>query len=166
MTPSLLRRVLVIALFAMTACAAETETTAMTNETIVTTNGLALDGFDPVSYLDGTPMRGLAAHELSWAGARWRFARAENQARFSRSPESFAPQYGGHCALAMSLGQEAPGSTSAWSIDDGKLYLHNSAVTAFLFKYLPGRMRAADQRWSARQAQSNVQEATDGKASL
>ena len=159
-------RLNVCAALALTACAAAHEETPMKNATIVATDGLAIDGFDPVSYLAGSPVLGRAEYELNWSGVRWRFASADNRARFEQAPDRYAPQYGGHCALAMSLGEVAPSSPTAWSIEKGKLYFHNSAITAFLFKYLPGRLRAADQRWSAFESQTTNPEAKHGKESL
>jgi len=127
---------------------------------------IAIRGHDPVSYSDGTPRPGSPALELEWSGRTWRFATPLNRERFAREPERYAPQYGGHCALAMSLGQVAPGSPSAWSLEHGKLYFHNSAVTAFLFKYLPGRLAAADARWSALTHPRHDGETSDGTTSL
>jgi len=134
--------------------------------TFIARDGVAIDGNDPVSYLDGAPQQGSAQYALHWAGLQWRFASAENRARFEQQPQQFVPQYGGHCSLAMSLGQIAPGSPSSWTIHGGKLYFHNSAITAFLFKYLPGRLRAADQRWAALANPQLESEVVDGQASL
>ena len=66
-------------------------------------------------------MRGLAEFEQTWNGARYRFASAANRDRFANSPESFAPQYGGFCAFAVSRGYTADIDPAAWSIVDGKL---------------------------------------------
>lgn len=93
----------------------------------VTPDGIAIDGFDTVAYftqdeaVEGDPS---FAHE--WSGATWLFANAENRDLFIADPEAYAPQFGGWCAYALSVGEYAaevePGT--AWSIVDGKLYLN------------------------------------------
>lgn len=67
--------------------------------------GLALRGYDPVSYTQGTqPKVGLAAHFALWDGALWLFASAENRAAFLERPEFFSPQYGGFCSVCLAEG--------------------------------------------------------------
>lgn len=169
MTTNTLICLTVLGAFSLAACASDaTKESAVNTSKTSASDTLALDGNDPLSYREGAPQQGRADLELTWQGQRYRFASADNRARFERDPERHAPQYGGHCSLAMSLGEVAPASPTSWSVDDGKLYFHNSAITAFLFKYLPGRTRAADQRWStlSSTASTTATEATDGKASL
>lgn len=137
-----------------------------TPSSIASSNGLAIGGYDPVSYFDGAPRQGHPDHEVLHGGVRWRFSSAANQQRFEHAPSMFVPQYGGHCSLAMSLGNVSPGSPQSWTMADGKLYFHNSALTAFLFKYLPGRLQAATQRWSTMIHSNSVSEATHGKAGI
>jgi hypothetical protein len=50
-------------------------------------SGVALDGFDPVSYFLGEgPKPGLTEYELVWSGIAWRFASAANREAFQRDP--------------------------------------------------------------------------------
>jgi hypothetical protein len=60
-------------------------------------------------------------------GATWRFASAENLARFRSDPARYAPQFGGYCAWAVSQHYLAPGDPDYWRIVDGKLYLNANA---------------------------------------
>ena len=89
--------------------------------------GVAINGYDPVAYFtDGKPVEGTDMHSLSWKGATWYFASAENKEIFEAMPEKYAPQYGGYCAYAVSYGSTATTAPEAWSIVDGKLYLNYS----------------------------------------
>ena len=59
-------------------------------------------------------------------GATWRFASAKNRDAFAAMPAKYAPQYGGYCAWAVSLGYTASTDPEAWKVVDGKLYLNYS----------------------------------------
>src|ERR687897_3752699 len=68
-------------------------------------SGVALDGFDPVSYFLGNgPKPGLPEHELVWGGVAWRFASAANREAFRRDPDAYAPRFGGYDAEAGGAG--------------------------------------------------------------
>ncbi len=91
----------------------------------VSEEGLAIGGYDAVSYFsDGGPIAGSAAFEYRWNGALWRFASADARDRFVADPAAFAPQFGGYCAWAVSQNYIAPGDPKVWRIVDGRLYLN------------------------------------------
>lgn len=111
--------------------------------------GAAINGYDPVAYFtQGAPVRGQEEHSLTWNGATWRFASAENLRLFQDSPESYAPQYGGYCSYAVSEGYTAKTDPDAWTIHNGRLYLNYSLrVRDIWSRDIPGRIRAADANW-------------------
>jgi YHS domain-containing protein len=79
-----------------------------------TSSGVALKGYDPVAYLkNGAPAKGRADISLDWGGAKWYFATADNKEAFAKSPEAYAPQFGGFCAFAVSKGVTADSSPAA-----------------------------------------------------
>ncbi len=85
--------------------------------------GLAMDGYDPVSYfLDGGPRKGVAEVELSWEGAVWRFANAGNRSAFLAHPRRYAPRVGGYDPVFMSKGLLAAGDPLIYILDDDRLY--------------------------------------------
>ncbi len=87
--------------------------------------GLALRGFDPVSYSQGTePKVGLAAHFALWDGALWLFSTAENRTAFLAQPGFYAPQYGGFCSICMAEGK-------AVFPDPSQFIYQNNKVTLF-----------------------------------
>jgi YHS domain-containing protein len=92
---------------------------------------IAIQGYDTVAYFTlGQPTKGQANFEYSWHGARWLFASAEHRDLFSRNPETFAPRFGGFCALAMANGVRVTPDPEAWIIVDGRLYLNAGKLTA------------------------------------
>ncbi len=139
---------LVAVLLAFGACSQAPGEPQARTPSIMAHGGVALDGYDPVSYFDGKPRRGEEAYRVESLGVTWVFADQRHLDRFQAAPEAFVPQYGGHCALAMSLNEVAEGSPESWSIIDGKLYFHNSGLTSWLFSIIPGRIGAADENWA------------------
>jgi YHS domain-containing protein len=111
--------------------------------------GLAIEGTDPVAYFtEGRPVAGASDFEHVWMGAVWRFASAENLARFQADPERYAPQYGGWCAWAVAQGYTAKIDPEAWRIEDGRLYLNYSkAVQARWAQDIRGNIAKADRNW-------------------
>lgn len=121
------RRTFVMATLAAPAAATlATPAFAMTPE-VFAVDGLAIRGYDPVAYFkEQTDVLGSADHAITWKGAEWRFANAENLADFEADPERWAPQYGGYCAFAVAKGYTAKTEANAWSIHNDKLYLNFS----------------------------------------
>jgi YHS domain-containing protein len=109
----------------------------------------AVGGYDPVAYFDeGKPVAGKSAFTYSWKGATWRFASAKNRDAFKANPETYAPQYGGHCAWAVSQGYTAKGDPKVWKIVGGKLYLnYNAQVQKNWEKDTAGNITKADGNW-------------------
>ena len=88
-------------------------------------NGLALRGYDPVSYFDGTPpQRGSASYVASYNGMTFRFATAQNRDKFAASPASYAPQFGGFCETGVMLAKKLDGDPLVYRVADGKLYVY------------------------------------------
>ena len=110
---------------------------------------LALDGYDVVAYFRaGKPTKGSPAHSVAWNGATWHFSTPENKAAFEADPQSFAPQYGGYCAWAVSQDYTAKGDPLAWRIVEGKLYVnYNDSVQKTWEKDIPGRIAKGDRNW-------------------
>lgn len=106
-------------------------------------------GYDTVSYFQtGQPTKGSSDYTAEYQGATWRFANADNLARFKDNPERYAPAYGGYCAWAVSQGYLAKGDPEHWSIRDERLYLnYNQAVQDRWLKDTDGFIRQANVNW-------------------
>jgi YHS domain-containing protein len=114
-----------------------------------TEHGLAVKGYDPVSYFTmGKPTPGLAQFSTTYKGATYRFASAENRQRFIAAPEKFVPQYGGYCAFAIALNQIADIDPDEWAIVDNKLYLNNNLISQTLWSFdKTGNIARGDHNW-------------------
>lgn len=90
-----------------------------------TTTGLAMRGYDPVSYFtNGAPARGNWKITAQHNDATYRFASEENKAKFMKNPAAYAPAYGGYCAFGTAMGYKFDGDPNVWKIVDKKLYLN------------------------------------------
>lgn len=127
-------------------------TSALASESPVYTGLLSntgAGGYDTVSYFEsGQPTKGSSEYTTQYQGATWRFANAENLARFKENPERFAPVYGGYCAWAVSQGYLAKGDPKHWSIREGRLYLnYNQSIQDQWLEDPGGFILQADAKW-------------------
>lgn len=87
-------------------------------------NGLAIEGYDPVSYFKNNPEKGKSSLSYLYEGVTYHFANAANLAAFKQNPAVYEPQYGGWCAYAMgSIGEKVEVDPETYKIINGKLYL-------------------------------------------
>jgi len=109
----------------------------------------AISGYDPVAYFkEGRGVKGSKAFTTKWNDATWYFSSKQNLDSFVKSPQKFAPQYGGYCAYGMSDGHKAPTDPAAWTIVNGKLYLNYSLkVKEYWNKEQQERIKKADDYW-------------------
>ena len=118
-------------------------------EVNATSTGLALRGYDAVSYFkDGKPRAGDFNIVVEHEGAIYRFANEENKTAFMAEPAKYAPQYGGYCAFGAAIGKKFDGDPDVWKIVDNKLYLNLAPKVAELWGAdIPGKIKAADGKW-------------------
>lgn len=111
--------------------------------------GIAIKGFDPVSYFTvGKPTKGKAEFTSKHKGATWRFASAENKALFDANPAKYEPAYGGYCAYGVAQGYLVKIEGDSWAIRDGKLFLnYNRSVQKTWSKKPNTYIRTADKKW-------------------
>jgi len=123
---------------------------AAAGSSVFTSWGKAIRGYDPVAYFtEGKPVEGKSEFTHKWMGATWRFASAANRDKFAAMPDKYAPQYGGHCAWAVSQGYTASTVPEAWKIVDGKLYLNYSKGVQAQWEAggIPRLIQAGDTNW-------------------
>lgn len=116
---------------------------------VQTNSGLALRGYDPVSYFKGpAPLKGSPERVSSWMGVTYRFASAENQKAFEANPAQYVPLYGGYCGYAASLNALAPGDPLQYLVHDNKLILQkNAEVKAEFEKATAENYQKANTNW-------------------
>ena len=85
-------------------------------------DGTAAQGYDVVSFFNGSPKKGNEAYASTYNDAKYLFASLEDKEKFEKSPESYTPEYGGFCAIAMSEDKQLDPNPKSWEVRDGKLY--------------------------------------------
>ncbi len=111
--------------------------------------GLALNGYDPVSYTQGDkPVLGNPDFFTLWDGALWLFSKAANRDEFLRNPSRFSPQYGGFSSAEILDGGTNSGKPTIFSIINNKLYLFDSEHHISEWKAKSSDfVEKADNRW-------------------
>lgn len=121
----------------------------VSNGTTLTGHPLGLHGIDPVSMFKAeAPVIGDAVYTSAVDGVDYYFASVTAQQAFDADPARFLPQYGGFCALGVSLGKKLDGDVRYADIVDGKLYLFVNA--AIFEKYMANKdavLAKAAEQW-------------------
>lgn len=108
-------------------------------------------GYDVVAYFtDHKPTPGSNDFTFSWQGATWKFASAAHRDLFAKTPEKFAPQYGGFCAWAVSRNYTADTDPEAFTVANDRLFLNYSKkVQAMWEPERDANIAKADGNWPA-----------------
>jgi YHS domain-containing protein len=112
-------------------------------------NGVALEGYDPVSYfVDGKPAKGDPMIEATYNGALYHFVSQSHRATFESDPAKYVPAYGGYCGYAASIGKVRPADPRLWSVVDGRLIIqHTKGAVELWEKDIAGNKAKADRLW-------------------
>lgn len=87
-------------------------------------DGLALEGFDPVSYFPeggGDSKEGEKDITATHREATYRFATEKHRELFDANPERYVPAYGGWCAYAIADGEKVEVDPEAFIIQNDRL---------------------------------------------
>jgi YHS domain-containing protein len=113
-------------------------------------SGVALYGFDPVSYFLGEgPKPGVAEYEAVWSGVAWRFASAANREAFLHDPETYAPRFGGYDASAVAQGLTVKANPWLSVVRPDGLYLFRSDHGRARFVADQSLAGKAEERWAS-----------------
>lgn len=117
----------------------------------VDASGLALGGYDPVSYFDGgKPLLGDPAIARTYQGVTYRFASNEHKSTFEKDPMKYVPAFGGFCGYAASINKVSPVDPLIYQIINGRLVLQHTQRAYELFnKDAEASYHAADRNWPA-----------------
>ena len=111
-------------------------------------DGVALKGYDVISYLEKTDEKGSTVHSASFGGVTWWFASAEHRRIFIADPARFVPEYGGFCAYSVGRGAAATANPRVYSVTEGKLYLFfDVAVKTVWEQEQSGSIANAERNW-------------------
>lgn len=132
------------------AMAASSLAFAVDNNINVTTNDVAIHGYDPVSYFtEGKATKGKEMYSATYEGAIYKFSSKSNRDQFKSNPDKYAPQFGGYCAMGVVLNQKLDVDPNAWYIADNKLYLNlNKTVQKKWMEDVSGNIDTADRTWN------------------
>ncbi|MEO0370543.1 MAG: YHS domain-containing (seleno)protein [Pseudomonadota bacterium] len=110
---------------------------------------IAISGYDAVAYHTvGEPTKGSADFKFEHEGVTWKFASAENMAKFQADPAKYAPAYGGWCAVGTGKAKKIPTQPHLFKVVDGQLYLNSSEGAHDLFlKDEAERINLAEGNW-------------------
>ena len=112
--------------------------------------GLAINGFDPVSYrLGSKPIAGRAEYELIQNRFVWRFASKANLEAFRDAPQVYAPAFGGFDPTGVANGVAVESDPSQFAVIGSRLYLFRSAENRQRFLREAGLLAQAESRWNA-----------------
>ncbi|MGV3649780.1 MAG: YHS domain-containing (seleno)protein [Devosia sp.] len=111
--------------------------------------GVAASGYDPVSYfVEPEPQRGRPEFEARWQEVTWYFASAANRDVFLRTPEIYAPQFGGHATMSLARGYLAEGDPRIFVRYRLKLYFFYSVGNREAFLLAPdAAIASAEASW-------------------
>ena len=115
-------------------------------------DGIALQGYDAISYFDRKPKKGSSANSLMHKGVKYLFNSPKNLKTFNVNPEKYTPSYGGWCAYALGArGELVNVNPETYKIIDGKLYLfYNAYFNNTLKKWNMNEeelLKEANQNW-------------------
>ncbi|XDD47623.1 YHS domain-containing (seleno)protein [Leptospira sp. WS39.C2] len=112
----------------------ESQTTNVSNELrkkhfLLNRLGVALDGYDPVSYFSNQPTKGKSEVSSTYKGITYYFTSNENRVKFEKNPDNFEPEYGGWCAYAMGEdGSKVEVDPKRFKIINGKINLFYNGI--------------------------------------
>ena len=111
-------------------------------------DGIALQGYDVVSYSGEHAEKGKKEFSTEYGGTMWWFVTAEHRDLFTRAPDRYVPAYGGFCAYSVAKGYPATADPRVFTIDGGKLYLFfDKAVRAVWDQDRTRLVGKADHNW-------------------
>jgi YHS domain-containing protein len=118
-------------------------------------DGVGIHGYDPVAYItEGKAVKGDPQYQSSFGGATYYFKSSANKAAFDKEPANYAPQYGGYCAMAMTMGKLEDIDPNQFLVHDKKLLLQRNEKAHMMFAKDPeGNHKKADENWAKLQAQ-------------
>lgn len=114
--------------------------------------GVGLSGYDPVAFFtESKPVKGspqYQSHYANYGEATYYFTSADHKSLFDQNPEKYAPQYGGYCATAMSMGKVEEIKVDSFVVHNNRLLMQRNNMAKMVFLKDPeGRLAAADKNW-------------------
>src|SRR4051812_38028092 len=108
-------------LFVLSGATRATRAAEMVKNLNLDKDGVALKGYDPVSYF-GTdkPSPGDPKITTQYQGVTYRFASDENRNKFVAEPTKYLPEYGGWCAKAVADKKKVDIDPLSYKVTNGR----------------------------------------------
>jgi YHS domain-containing protein len=112
-------------------------------------DGLVLHGYDPVAYFaSNAAVQGNPKYKAAYKGATYYFVSDNHRKLFKKDPARYAPQYGGYCAMAVSMGQLEDADPKMFVVHRDKLLVQRNEKAHKMFMSDPDMFHEkADQQW-------------------
>ena len=112
----------------------------------VDAQGVGAHGYDPVAFFtQEKAIKGDPRWQSTYVGATYYFQSSADREEFERAPAKYAPQYGGYCAMAMTMGKLEDVDPVYFVVHDDKLLLQRNEKAHMMFaKDVEGNHRKAD----------------------
>ena len=116
----------------------------------VDVQGVGAHGYDAVAFFtQGKAIKGDPQWQSTFGGATYYFQSSADREEFERAPVKYAPQYGGYCAMAMTMGKLEDVDPTYFVVHDYELLLQRNEKAHVMFsKDVKGNHRKADENWS------------------
>ena len=123
----------------------------------VDSQGIGAHGYDPVAFFtEGNANNGDPQWQSTYGGATYYFQSRSNRDMFDKDPHKYAPQYGGYCAMAMTMGRPEDVDPNYFVVHDDKLLLQRNEKAHMMFsKDLEGNHKKADANWAKLQEEAS-----------
>lgn len=110
---------------------------------------IAVGGYDATLYFaGGLPKPGKPEINYVYEEQIYYFTSFESRQTFIDNPMQYAPQYGGHCAFAMSDHKTVAANPAVFAIQDNKLFLFESEAKRQMWETNSRKFRiVGDKRW-------------------
>lgn len=119
---------LVLTIYLLTPAAFADHHGSVYDTSVCAPDGIALGGYDPVSYHQDTgPVPGDPQFAVSVGALTYLFSSADNLAAFEAATEQYIPSYLGWCSTNLSMGRLACPDYTNYKIEHGKLLLFEHA---------------------------------------
>jgi len=89
----------------------------------VNNQNIALHGYDPVSYFQSKPTKGLNSLSYEYNKVNYIFSNKKNKTIFMDNPDKHIPVFGGYCAYGVRVGKKLDIDPNAYAIEAGRLYM-------------------------------------------
>lgn len=94
--------------------------------------------------------------QSAYGGAIYYFQSSEDKDIFDKEPAKYAPQYGGYCAMAMTMGKLEDVDPNYFLVHDDKLLLQRNEKAHMMFSKDPdANHKKADENWAKLQQSGN-----------